>query len=150
MLRFVVWYLVALLIGVPLNLVPLRTLLRLYPRARRLIFAGATLGNLVWIIPPFVIDVPSTPLTRIVRAVIAPLWCGWTAWLLVEWIALAAIVCLWLPFVRRVEFARFARPLVTFQLAATALVILVGVYQALIPVRVDNLLDESYRLIAIH
>ena len=138
MLRFVVWYLIALVIALPLNLVPLRTLLRLYPRTRPAIFAGATLGSLLWIIPPFLLGVPSTAFTRVVRAVIGPLWCGWTAWLLVEWIALAAIVLLWLPFARRVTFARFAKPLVTFQLAAMSVVIAIGCYQALVPVRVEN------------
>jgi predicted MPP superfamily phosphohydrolase len=137
-MRFVVFYLVALLIASALNLVPLRALMKMYPRAKRLLLVAAVAGNFLWLIFPFVMRVPSSAWSRMARATLGPTWCAWILFLLIEWLFLACIVFLWIPFARKKAFFEFARPFVSVQLVMFSLLAAIGCYQALVPLRVES------------
>jgi predicted MPP superfamily phosphohydrolase len=137
MARLIIYFLLALSIAALLNLVPMRALLAMFPRVRRPLFAIAAVANVMWLFFPFLNHMPSSELTRIVRATLGPLWCGWTLFLLIEWLFLVPLVFFWLPFARRRTFFQFARPFVAVQLVVFSLLAAVGFYQAIVPIRTE-------------
>ena len=87
---------IALLIFAPFNFVTIRQLLRIHPNWRRWILTMATIGNLMW---PFFLTLRDlTPLSRVVRAVLGPLWFAWTSFAIVYTALMLMVLVCWLPF----------------------------------------------------
>ncbi len=126
---------IALLIFAPFNFVTIRQLLRIHPNRRRWILTMATIGNLMW---PFILTLRDlTPLSRVVRAVLGPLWFAWTSFAIVYTALMLLVLVCWLPFWRR-RFTNFARwpshVFLTLTLSGSA----IGFYQALVPLRIEH------------
>lgn len=131
---------IALLIFVPFNVVTIRALLRIHPRWRAAIIAAAVAGNLMW--PFFPLLRSSTAFFRVVRALLGPLWFGWTSFAILysALILLVAIVWGLVSIARRdrpsfVAAARWpSRLFLALGLVATP----IGIYHALVPLRVER------------
>lgn len=132
MLRFLV---IAFCIFLILNLIACTQLLRLHPRRKPLVIALAILCNLMWLFFPWLNA--RTDFSRAMRAILGPPWFAWLCFVFVYCAVLALIAIAWLP-LHRMPFARFARwPSRTF-LWATLIVLVIGVYTALVPLDVQR------------
>jgi predicted MPP superfamily phosphohydrolase len=135
MTRLLIFLAVALVIFAPLNWLAWRSLTRIHPRRRKLVLAAIVLGNAMWALLPAMRTF--TPLTRALRAVLAPLWFGWTSFALLYAIFLLLLVIVWLPFRTR-PFPEFARRPSTVLLATLAIGFVAGWFQAVVPLRVER------------
>lgn len=138
MLRVIAFYAVAIALAAPLTILTVRRIARLHPRLRTTVTIAAIAGSLLWLLFPFVLQVPSSEATRLVRAVLAPLWLYWTL-LTILYSAVTFVVFLaWLPWCRKTSADRFARiPSAAF-LVTVLVVTVIGIWQALVPVRVEH------------
>jgi predicted MPP superfamily phosphohydrolase len=127
---------IALLIFLPFNAIAYRQLARLHPRRKRLLLMTIALGNLMW--PFFPLLRSFTTFGRVTRAVLGPLWFGWTSFAILYSLLLFVLLLAWLPFSRRVDFTRFARPVSRVFLWLTIASSIAGCYQALVPLRVEH------------
>lgn len=120
----------------PLNFAAWRLLTRLHPRRRAWIIFFFVIGNLGWLILPFLRSAGWA--MRILRAALGPPWFGWQCFVFVycAWMLLTALA--WLPFLRRLRFASFARWPSRGFLAVSILGTLAGFYGALVPLRVEH------------
>lgn len=135
-MRVLIFLGVALLLFLPFNWLAVRQLLRIHPRRRRWILAGVIAGNLMW--PFFPLLRSSTDFSRAARAVLGPIWFGWTAFALLYSLFLALVVVAWMLLGRRRDLARFAhRPSQVF-LSLLAVGGIVGYYHAIVPLRVER------------
>jgi predicted MPP superfamily phosphohydrolase len=118
------------------NVLSVRQLLRIHPRRKRLILAVAIGCNLMWLCLP-VLNA-RTDLSRFLRATLGPPWFAWTVFAILYSFVIAATLFIWLLFARRHPFAEFARwpsrVFITIVIAGG----LVGMYQALVPLRVER------------
>jgi predicted MPP superfamily phosphohydrolase len=124
----------------PLNLVTIRSLLRFHPRRRRLIVAVAAIANLLWPILPLLQR--RTAFFRLVRSTLGPPWFAWLLFTIVYSALIAIVFLVWLVW-KRVSreprpFAAFARPASALFLGILALATVIGVVQALVPLRVEH------------
>ena len=135
MTRILIFLAVAIVIFVPLNWLAWRQLSRIHPRRRKLVLAAVVLGNLMWVLLPLMRSF--TPLARLLRALLAPIWFGWTSFTMLYAVFLLIVLLGWL--VRRERpFSEFAhRPSKVFLLILLAGFI-VGWYQAIVPLRVER------------
>jgi predicted MPP superfamily phosphohydrolase len=130
---------IAILIFAPFTIVTIRSLLRIHPRRRGTILTIAILGNLMW--PFFPLLRSMTPFFRVVRAVLGPLWFSWASFAILY---TALIIILGILYgMRRLgrnapPFAAFARWPSRLFLMIGAAAIVVGVYHALVPLRVER------------
>jgi predicted MPP superfamily phosphohydrolase len=108
------------------NIVAYRSLVRLHPRRRPIVIALIIICNVVWALLP-VIRNTRTDFWRLVRAVFGPPWFMWLSFVVV-YSAFIAIVW-WLPWRRGLSRAF---------LWTTLVALVVGVYQALVPLRVEH------------
>ncbi|MCU1228436.1 MAG: metallophosphoesterase [Acidobacteria bacterium] len=118
------------------NVLSVRQLLRIHPRRKRLILAVAIGCNLMWLCLPILNA--RTDLSRFLRATLGPPWFAWTVFAILYSFVIAATLFIWLLFARRHPFAEFARwpsrVFITIVIAGG----LVGMYQALVPLRVER------------
>lgn len=136
LVRALIFLLIAAAIFLPFNWLTYRQLARLHPRRRRFFLAALVLGNLMW--PFFLLMRTFTPFARVTRAVLGPLWFGWTSFAVLYSLVLFAIFIAWLPFHRRAPFERFARWPSRAFLWFVIIGFVVGCYQALVPLRVER------------
>ena len=114
------------------NIVACRVLIRLHPRRRKIVFTLAILGNVVWFFFPILNA--RTPFSRIVRAVLGPPWFAWLCFAIIYtlFMALAWIVG------KAAASRRTPRLASRAFLWMTIVAGVVGVYQCLIPLRVER------------
>ncbi len=119
-----------------LNVVVIRTLMRVHPGRRRLIQVLAVGGNLPWLLIPLM-SMRTAPAFRFARALVAPPWFTWAMFVLIYAAFIGLVALVWLIRRRPSTFAIFAAPKSTLFLSLLALVALVGCYQALVPLRTE-------------
>jgi len=135
-LRALIFLGIALLIFLPFNWITVRQLLRIHPRRRRWIFGSVIAGNLMW--PFFPLMRSFTDFSRATRAVLGPVWFGWTSFALLYSGFLFLVLIAWALFARRRLFADFARWPSRVFLVTIIVGFLVGCYQAVVPLRVER------------
>ena len=135
-LRAVLFVAIALALFLPFNWIAYRQLVRLHPRRKRLVLAAIVAGNLLW---PFLPMLRSfTPMMRVARATLGPLWFAWTSFAIVYSMVLFLVLLVWIPFHRRWTFERFARWPSRIFLVLTIVGSIVGFYHAIVPLRVER------------
>ncbi|HEX2833427.1 MAG TPA: metallophosphoesterase [Thermoanaerobaculia bacterium] len=135
-MRIALFLVIALLLFLPFNWLAYRQLVRIHPRRRRWILPALVLGNLMW--PFFPLLRSFTDFARITRAIFGPLWFGWTVLTLLYSLLLFVVLLAWIPFHRRMTFARFARWPSRVFLVTGAIACVIGYYQAIVPLRVER------------
>ena len=135
MRALLIFLLVVLLFG-GFNWLTARQLFRLHPRRKRLVVALLVAGNLMWLFLPW-LRVRSDAM-RFLRATLGPPWFAWLCFAMVYSGVVFALFVVWLPFARRVEFAKFARIPSRVFLWITLVALVAGVYGALVPLRVEH------------
>jgi predicted MPP superfamily phosphohydrolase len=126
---------VALIVAVVLalflafNVITVWALIRLHPRRKSIVIALATIGNVMWCFFPLLNA--RTDFSRAIRAIFGPPWFAWLCFAMVYsvFIALAALV------LRRRSRIRIASRLFLW---ITLGGLVVGVYGALVPLRVEH------------
>lgn len=135
MIRVLIFLAIALLLFLPFNWITVRQLMRIHPHRKRWIVAAAVAGNLMW---PFFLMLRSfTDFSRLTRAVLGPMWFGWTCFAILYSAFVFLVLLAWIPFRRR-DFARFARWPSRVFLAILAIGLVIGYVQALVPLRVEH------------
>ncbi|HEX7153806.1 MAG TPA: metallophosphoesterase [Thermoanaerobaculia bacterium] len=134
-MRAVIFLAVALLIFVPFNLITYRQLVRIHPSRRRWILGAVVVGNLMWPFFPFLRTF--NPFTRVARALLGPVWFGWTSFAILYSVLMFLVLLAWLPVMRRFTFAQVGRWPSRVFLVLMAVGGVVGFYQALVPLRVE-------------
>lgn len=125
-MRLAIFLLLVVVLFGPFNIIAVRQLLRIHPRARPFTIALAIAGNVMWFVLPF--GRALTPLTRVLRAVAGPPWLAWTLFsLLYSIFLLIVVVC-------RIPKQAASR---VFIIAMTV-VGAIGCWQALVPLRVER------------
>jgi len=118
------------------NVLTVRQLARIHPRRKRIVFALAVIGNLMWLFFPILNS--RTDFSRWTRAVFGPPWFAWTCFAIVYSGVLAALVVAWLPFHSRIDFAKFARWPSRVFLWTTLVALVGGIYGALVPLTINR------------
>jgi predicted MPP superfamily phosphohydrolase len=136
LVRLLIFLGIALVLFLPFNWLTVRQLLRIHPRRRRWILGAVVAGNLMW---PFLPLLRSfTEFSRVSRAVLGPIWFGWTSFSILYSIFLFCVLIAWVLFARRRPFAEFARwPSRAFLVTLLAGFV-VGYWQALVPLHVEH------------
>ena len=135
MTRVLIFLAIALLVFLPFNWITVRQLVRIHPRRRRWILGAVIAGNLMW--PFFPLLRTFTPFARAVRAVLGPLWFGWTCFAILYSAFIFLVLLAWIPFRKR-PFAEFAHgPSKTFLIIGFVACV-VGYYHAIVPLRVER------------
>lgn len=135
MIRVLIFLAIALLLFLPFNWITVRQLARIHPRRKRWIVAAAVAGNLMW---PFFTQLRAfTDFSRLTRAVLGPLWFGWTCFAILYAVFIFLVLLAWIPFRRR-SFAEFARWPSRVFLVLLAIGTIIGYVQALVPLRVER------------
>lgn len=135
-MRPFLFFVIALLVFGTFTLVAVRMLLRIHPKRRRLIIAAAVLGNLMWPFLPMLWQLNA--FTRVVRATIGPLWFTWHSFAILYILLVIVVALAWLAFRRRITFATFARWPSRVFLSLAAIGTIVGIYHALVPIRIER------------
>ena len=136
LLRFLIFVGLLLLLFLPFNWLTVRQLLRIHPRRKRWIVGAVVAGNLMW--PFFPLLRSFTDFSRAVRAILGPVWFGWTSFALLYSLFLFLVLIAWALFARRRKFAEFARwPSRVFVVFIVAGFV-VGCWQALVPLRIER------------
>lgn len=112
----------------------------IHTRGRRIWATTAIVSNLFWVALPFIATERLTAEFRVVRALLAPPWFYWICFSMLYGSLLLVLLILWTGTVRRrgVTFGRFGRPASFLFIAASLVVTVVGVVQALVPIRVER------------
>jgi predicted MPP superfamily phosphohydrolase len=131
-----IFLLVVVFVFLPFNVVAVRQLVRLHPRRRRLVYAGAILGNLMWLFLPLLNQ--RTQFMRVIRAVLGPPWFAWLAFAAMYTAVIAILLIAWVPFRKRATFEQFARRPSRLFLWFIVIGSVVGFYQAIVPLRVER------------
>ncbi|HKO56417.1 MAG TPA: metallophosphoesterase, partial [Thermoanaerobaculia bacterium] len=132
----VVALLAFLLILLGFSFLTWRQLVRIHPRRRRLITVTVIVCSLWW---PFLpLFNARTDFSRFIRSLLGPPWTAWITFALFYSILLFLILIVWLPMRHRRRFEDVARwPSRVF---ITLVIVggVVGIYQALVPLRVER------------
>ena len=132
MLRFV---LIALFVFLAFNGIACWQLVRIHPRRKPFVIALAVICNLMWLFLP-VLNA-RTDFSRAVRAILGPPWFGWLCFITVYCAFLLIIFIAWLP-LHRHPWIRFARWPSRIFLWSSIVLLVVGVYTALVPLDVER------------
>src|SRR5688572_16541193 len=134
--RVLIFIAIVAAIFVPINWLAWRQLVRIHPRRKRWVLAAVIAGNLVWPVLPFLRV--STPLVRVARATLGPIWFSWTCFAIVYLALLLLVLAAWIPFRRGRTFAEFARWPSRVFLVLVLIGSIIGFYQAIVPLRVER------------
>src|SRR5688572_1709860 len=143
-MRALLFLLLALSIFATVNVITVRSMLRIHPRRRTWIIAAVVLGNLMW---PFILMLRQlTAFTRIIRATLGPLWFAWSSFAILYTILMVLVGAAWVVFRHRLRFREFAhwpsRAFLTGAMIAT----IVGIHHALVPLRIERVPVELQNL----
>jgi predicted MPP superfamily phosphohydrolase len=117
------------------NFAAFRILVRVHPRRRAIAIALIVIGNAMWLFFPILNA--RTDFSRFARATLGPPWFAWNCFALL-YSAFALVIAIpWLPLRRRLTFARFARWPSRLFLWATLFALVIGVWNALVPPRIE-------------
>src|SRR5687767_1401485 len=136
LLRVLIFLAIALALFLPFNWLTYRQLVRIHPKRRRVVLAALIAGNLMW--PFFPLLRSFTPFARTVRAILGPIWFGWTSFAILYSFFLFLLLIAWIPFRRR-PFTDFARNPSRVFLLLIAAGFVVGYVQAVVPLRIERL-----------
>jgi len=118
------------------NLAAFRVLVRVHPRRRAIVIALIVIGNAMWLFFPLLNA--RTDFSRFARATLGPPWFAWNCFA-VLYSAFALLLAIpWLPLRRRVSFARFAHWPSRLFLWSTLFALILGVWNALVPLRFER------------
>ena len=118
------------------NIVAYRVLVRVHPRRRGIVVALVVVGNAMWGVFPWLNA--RTDFSRFVRATLGPPWFAWTCFAILYSTFVLLVAVVWVVVGRRVAFARFARWPSRVFLWATLFALVIGVWNALLPLRVER------------
>jgi predicted MPP superfamily phosphohydrolase len=118
------------------NWLSVRQLMRIHPRRRRAILGAAIVGNVLWLCLPILNA--RTDFSRVVRAVFGPPWFAWTVFTILYAGVIFLTLIAWVAFARRRDFAAFARTPSRVFLVVVIVGGLAGVYDAVVPLRVER------------
>jgi predicted MPP superfamily phosphohydrolase len=135
MSRVLIFLGIALLVFLPFNWITVRQLVRIHPRRKRWILGAVIAGNLMWPFLPLLRS--GTAFSRTSRAILGPIWFGWTSFAILYSAFAFLLLLAWIPFRKR-PFPEFARRPSTVFLTAGAIAFAIGVYHALVPLRVER------------
>lgn len=136
MLRVAIIFAIVLAVFTLFNFVAFRALTRIHPRRRRIVVALLVLGNLMWLLFPLLNA--RTPFSRLARAILGPPWFAWQSFAIVYSGLVLLMALAWLFVRKRVPFAQFARWPSRAFLWITIVGGVIGVVQALVPLRVER------------
>jgi len=120
----------------PANVAAFRILVRVHPRRRAIVIALIVIGNAMWLFLPLLNA--RTDFSRFIRATLGPPWFAWTCFAIL-YSAFALLVAIpWLALRRQITFARFARWPSRLFLWATLFALVIGVWNALVPLRIER------------
>jgi predicted MPP superfamily phosphohydrolase len=123
-------------IFVPLNVAAFLLLVRVHPKRRALIIALTVIGNLMWLFLPL-LNVRND-FSRASRALLAPPWFAWQCFGIIYSAFMILVAIAWLLFARRKSFASFANKPSFVYLTLLTIGSVVGVYQCLVPLRIER------------
>jgi predicted MPP superfamily phosphohydrolase len=130
---------IALAVFFLLNFVAVRTLLAAHPGRRGAIWTVTVIGNLMWLLLPFLFSARTTPVVRVTRAVLGPAWGSWLVFIILYSTFAVLAAALWFVFARnRMPFGRFAHGPSTGLLILLGIATVVGIYQCLFPLRIER------------
>lgn len=136
LLRLIVFFAIALLLFLPFNWITYRQLVRIHPRRKRWVLGLLVAGNLMW---PFFLALRTfTPWARAARATLGPMWFAWTSFAIVYSGVLFVLLLAWIPFRGRATFPEFARWPSRVFLGSVLVAAVIGLYQAVVPLRVEQ------------
>ncbi|MCU1246614.1 MAG: metallophosphoesterase [Acidobacteria bacterium] len=141
MSRTLLVVIVLLAVFLPFNILSIRQLVRIHPRLRRWVLAVAVLCNLMWLFLPMLNA--RTDRSRLIRAILGPLWFAWLVFTILYSLFLFLLLLVyagWRLASRSSHegFPVFARiPSRVFLLLLT-IGALIGWYQAVVPLRVEQ------------
>jgi predicted MPP superfamily phosphohydrolase len=126
----------AVLIFAVFNAVTIAALLRIHPRRRVAVITLAVIGNVLWLFLPILNA--RTDFSRLMRAIFGAPWFSWNTFAILYTGFMLILLLGWLPFRKRTTFAAFARGPSRIVLWTALIVFPIGVYQALVPLRVEQ------------
>lgn len=136
LVRLLVFIAIVLLLFVPFNWLAYRQLVRIHPRRKRVIRAVLIVCNLLW---PFLFFLRTfNPAMRVIRAILGPPWFAWICFTLIYAGFLFLVWLAWIPFRRRRPWPEFARWPSRIFLSLMLIGWIAGIYQALVPLRVER------------
>jgi predicted MPP superfamily phosphohydrolase len=118
------------------NVVAYRVLVRVHPRRRGIVIALVVIGNAMWVFFPWLNA--RTDFSRFVRSTLGPPWFAWTCFAILYSALVLLLAVAWVVVGRRMAFARFARWPSRVFLWGTLFALVVGVWNALVPLRVER------------
>jgi predicted MPP superfamily phosphohydrolase len=118
------------------NVVAYHVLVRVHPRRRAMVISLVVIGNAMWVFFPWLNA--GTEFSRFVRATLGPPWFAWTCFAILYSGFVLMLAVAWVVVGRRVAFARFARWPSRVFLWGTLFALVVGVWNALVPLRVER------------
>lgn len=131
-------FILVILFFVALNGLIWVSLTRLHPTRRRLIAVLFVAGNLLWPVLPFILSDRTSPTIRVVRALLGPPWFTWLLFILLYSLFVLIVGATWIPFRSRIGFTRFGRWPSRIFLMGTVFFCLIGLYSALVPLRIER------------
>ena len=111
-------------------------LVRVHTCRRAIVIALVILGNVMWVFFPILNA--RTDFSRSMRATFGPPWFAWNCFAILYSMLALLLLLAWLPVMRRITFARFARWPSRLFLLTTLFALVVGVWNALVPLRVER------------
>ena len=118
------------------NVAAFRVLVRVHPRRRAIVIALIVIGNAMWLFFPLLNA--RTDFSRFVRATLGPPWFTWSCFAILYSAFALMIAIPWLPVRKRMTFALFARWPSRIFLWSTLFALVIGVWNALVPLRIEH------------
>ncbi len=118
------------------NIVAIRLLFRIHPRRRSIVIVLAIAGSINWAVIPILNA--RTDFSRFFRATFGPPWFAWNSFAFLYSVLALLLALAWLPVRRRLTFARFARWPSRVFLWATPFALVAGMWNALVPLRIEQ------------
>lgn len=134
-----VYLVLTLTIVLLLNLAALRFWRTLHPKTFRYFAGLAVFGNLFWLYVPFILRDRLSLLGRILRATLGPFWFAWLGLLLVYVTLMMLVLLAWQLSGRRRPFPTFGRPFSTALTVVIPVISVIGIYGAIVPLRVEQI-----------